>query len=81
MQVAHLDAVLGKVIGQILAMRLVSVVTAALAGLYRALISERRSSTWVAAGRTSSIGSTSPVGRTTCSTTGLVRALVFRGRG
>ncbi len=51
-------------------MRLVSVVTSTRSlRATRRLISDSRSSTCVAAGRTSSTGSTSPVGRTTCSTT------------
>ncbi len=51
-------------------MRLVSVVTSTRSSTATRLwISESRSSTWVEAGRTSTDGSTSPVGRTTCSTT------------
>jgi hypothetical protein len=51
-------------------MRLVSVVTSTRSlTCTRAVISDMRSSTWVDAGRTSICGSTSPVGRTTCSTT------------
>ena len=51
-------------------MRLVSVVTSTRSLTFtRSLISDSRSSTWVDAGRTSICGSTSPVGRTTCSTT------------
>ena len=51
-------------------MRLVRVVTSTRSPLAtRRLISDIRSSTWVVAGRTSIWGSTSPVGRTNCSTT------------
>ena len=51
-------------------MRLVSVVTSTRSPIAtRSLISDSKSSTWSAAGRTSTSGSTSPVGRTTCSTT------------
>ncbi|MNS92911.1 hypothetical protein D3C72_1270590 [compost metagenome] len=52
------------------AIRLVSVVTSTRSpACTRMLISDSRSSTWVVAGRTMMIGSTRPVGRTTCSTT------------
>ena len=51
-------------------MRLVSVVTSTRCPrATRAVISESTSSTCVVAGRTSTSGSTRPVGRTTCSTT------------
>jgi hypothetical protein len=71
MQVAHLDAVVGQVLGESSsARRLVSVVTSTRSpAAMRFLDSDSRSSTWVLAGRTSTTGSTSPVGRTTCSTT------------
>ena len=64
-------------------MRLVSVVTSTRSPcLTRRLTSDIRSSTWLVAGRTSISGSTSPVGRTTCSTTWPgVLGLVDRRRG
>ena len=50
-------------------MRLVSVVTNTRSPAFvRSMISLKTSSTCVVAGRTSTSGSTSPVGRTTCST-------------
>ncbi len=51
-------------------MRLVSVVTSTRSPCFtRRLTSDIKSSTWWMAGRTSICGSTSPVGRTSCSTT------------
>ncbi len=51
-------------------MRLVRVVTSTRSCCFtRRWISDSRSSTWLATGRISTSGSTSPVGRTTCSTT------------
>ena len=70
-QVAHLDAVLAEVVGQVLGHALGERGHQHALVLRRraSLISDSRSSTWVAAGRTSTAGSTRPVGRTTCSTT------------
>ena len=72
---------LGKYSVRSSAMRLVSVVTSTRSlRAARRRISDSRSSTWVRAGRTSTCGSTRPVGRTTCSTIlSAVRLLVGPG--
>src|SRR5690606_2483637 len=69
-QVAHAHVVLGQVFGEVLGHALGQGVTSTRSPIAtRALISPSTSSTWVATGRISTGGSTSPVGRTTSSVT------------
>ena len=68
MQVAHPHLILRRVIGKVFTIRLVGVVTGTAFGCPIA-DHPSRSSTWPVVGRTSTTGSSTPVGRITCSAT------------